>query len=132
MKKKETQKGKAWLKQLRELLDWGLDIAAHLARAIEDDVEAVERTRSYVHAWIDGRPVEVDMQDVATTVAVLFAAIDIELAIDSSPILASLAICRRVFHLPGAAHDDEPTVVTHTPELRRRNSATGPFTKLAA
>jgi hypothetical protein len=118
--------------RLREALDWALDIAAHLARAIEDDVDAVERTRGYMHAWIDGRPVDVDMSDVYTTLAVLFAAIEIDLAIDNSPILASLAICKRVLHLPGAAHDDLPTIVIRTPEARRRNSTHGVFTQLAA
>ncbi len=118
--------------RLREALDWALDIAAHLAREIDDDVEAVERTRRYVHAWIDGRPIDVDMNDVYTTLAVLFAAIEIDLGIDSSPLLASVALGNRMFHLPGAAHDNVPTVVIRTPVQRRRNSSYGPFTQLAA
>ena len=118
--------------RLREALDWALDIAAQLARDIEDDVEAIERTRRYVRAWIDGRPIDVDMNDVYTTLAVLFAAIELDLGIDSSPVLVSLAAGNRMFHLPGAAHDDWPTVVTRTPVQRRRNSSSGVFTQLAA
>ena len=118
--------------RLREALDWALDIAAQLAQQIDEDVEAVERTRTYVHAWIDGRPIEVDMYDVYTTLAVLFAAIEIDLGIDSSPILASLLVANRMLHLPGAVRDDEPTIVIRTPVQRRRNSSCGVFTQLAA
>jgi hypothetical protein len=116
--------------RLREALDWGLDLTAHLARDIDDDVEAVERTRGYVHAWIEGRRVDVDMNDVLTTLAVLFSEIEIDLGIDSSPVLESLAQAERVLHLPGAAHDERPTVVIRTP-VRRRNASCG-FTHLAA
>jgi hypothetical protein len=117
--------------RLQDAIEWALDIAKHLAREINDDVEAIERTRGYVRAWIEGRPVDVDMNDILTTLAVLFAAIELDLGIDSSPMLESLALCERLLHLPGAARDELPTVVIRTPIRRRRNAACG-FTHLAA
>jgi hypothetical protein len=117
--------------RLQDAIEWALDIAAHLARDIEEDVEAVERTREYVRAWIVGRPVQVDMNDVLTTLAVLFAAIELDLGIDSSPMLEGLALCQRILQLPGA-RTEQPTVVIRMPIVRRRNGAVGPFTQLAA
>ncbi|HEY1817406.1 MAG TPA: hypothetical protein VGL61_09595 [Kofleriaceae bacterium] len=117
--------------RLQDAIEWALDIAAHLARDIDEDVEAIERTRGYVRAWITGGEVDVDMNDVLTTLAVLFAAIEIDLGIDSSPMLEGLALCQRVLHLPGA-HTERPTVVIRTPIVRRRNGAAGAFTQFAA
>jgi hypothetical protein len=114
--------------RLQEATDWGLDIAKALAGDIGEDVEAIERTRGYLHAWLEGRRVDIDMNDVLTTLAVLFAAIEIDLGIDSSPVLRALAHGDRLLHLPGAARDELPTVVIRTP-IRRKASA---FTYLAA
>jgi hypothetical protein len=116
--------------RLRETVDWALDLAKHLAGDIDEDVEAIERTRGYLHAWLEGRRVDIDMNDVLTTLAVLFAAIEIDLGVDSSPIVHSLSRVERMLHLPGAARDELPTVVIRTP-IRRRNSACV-FTQLAA
>jgi hypothetical protein len=130
-----TDKVRDWqplFERLRDAIEWALDIAAHLARDIDDDVEAIERTRGYVRAWLDGRRVDIDMNDVLTTLAVLFAAIELDLGIDSSPMLEGLALCQRMLHLPGAAHDELPTIVIRTPLRRRRNAAHGVFTHLAA
>jgi hypothetical protein len=116
--------------RLQETVDWALDLAKHLAGDIDEDVEAIERTRGYLHAWLEGRRVDIDMNDVLTTLAVLFAAIEIDLGVDSSPIVHSLSRVERMLHLPGAARDELPTVVIRTP-IRRRNSACV-FTQLAA
>jgi hypothetical protein len=116
--------------RLQETVDWALDLAKHLAGDIDEDVEAIERTRGYLHAWLEGRRVDIDMNDVLTTLAVLFAAIEIDLGVDSSPIVHSLSRVERMLHLPGAARDEQPTVVIRTP-IRRRNSACV-FTQLAA
>jgi hypothetical protein len=117
--------------RLQDAIEWALDIAAHLARDIDEDVEAIERTREYVRAWIMGREVDVDMNDVLTTLAVLFAAIEIDLGIDSSPMLEGLALCQRMLHLPGA-RTERPTVVIRTPIVRRRNGGASAFTQFAA
>ena len=111
--------------RLRDATEWALDIAHQLARDIGEDVDAVERTRGYVHAWIEGRPVKVDMNDILTTLAVLFAAIEIDLGFDSSPVFEALALFERMLHLPGAWHDALPTVIVRTP-LRRRNASVFP------
>jgi hypothetical protein len=116
--------------RLQDAIEWALDIAAHLAREIDEDVEAVERTRGYVRAWIGGHEVDVDMTDVLTTLAVLFAAIELDLGIDSSPILDGLTLGAQMFHLPGA-RTERPTVVIRSPIVRRRNGA-DTFTHLAA
>ena len=117
--------------RLQDAIDWALDIAKHLAREIEEDVDAIERTRGYVRGWLEGRRVDVDMNDILTTLAVLFAAMEIDLGIDSSPMLATLALGERMLHLPGAARDELPTIVIRTP-VRRRNAAHGSFTHVAA
>jgi hypothetical protein len=115
--------------RLQEAIDWALDIAKHLAGDIDEDIESIERTRGYVHAWLEGRRVDIDMNDVLTTLAVLFAAIEIDLGIDSAPLLEGLKLADRILRLPGAARDELPTVIIRTP-IRRRNSSV--FTQLAA
>ena len=129
---RETRDWQPLFHRLQDAAEWALDIAKHLARDIEEDVEAIERTRGYVRAWISGRPVDVDMTDILTTLGVLFAAIEeLDLGIDTSPVVDALALCERVLHLPGA-HTERPTVVIRTPIVRRRNAAVGPFIQLAA
>lgn len=96
---------------LRDALDWALDLAKKLARDDEEEREAIERTRGYVHAWLTGRPAEVDMRDVLTTLAIIFAAIEIDLGIDTSAVLHPLRSLPTFIHLPGAAHEERGTVV---------------------
>jgi hypothetical protein len=55
------------------------------------------------------------MNDVLTTLAVLFAAIEIDLGIDSSPMLRGFAMAERMLRPPGAARDEPPAVVMRTP-----------------
>ncbi|HTR55003.1 MAG TPA: hypothetical protein VMJ10_30165 [Kofleriaceae bacterium] len=115
--------------RLRDTIDWALDIACRLARDYDEEIEAIERVRAYLHGWLDGRRIDIDMRDVLTTLAILFAAIEIDLGIDSSALLAPLRTAPRMLHLPGIARDEFPTVVIRMP--RRRNAANA-FTHLAA
>ncbi len=106
--------------RLREAIDWALDIAVRLAEDYHEDIATIERVRGYAHGWLDGRPVEVDMDDVLTTLGILFAAIELDVGIDSSTFLDPLRTLPTVIHLPGAAHDDLATVVTRRPVKRRK------------
>jgi hypothetical protein len=117
--------------RLQEAIDWGLDIAKRLSSDYEEDAEAIERVRGYVRAWLEGRRVDIDMNDVYTTLAILFAAIELDVGIDSSPVIAAMRGMPSMLHLPGAARDELPTVVIRRVPLRRRN-ACGGFTHLAA
>jgi len=101
-----------------------------LARDYDEEIEAIERVRGYVHAWLEGRHVDIDMDDVLTTLGILFAAIELDVGIDSSPVISAMRGLPSMFHLPGAARDELPTVVIR-PYPRRRN-ACGAFTHLAA
>src|SRR5260221_9360731 len=73
--------------RLLDAIDWALDIAVKLARDYDEEIEAIERVRENLHAWLEGRHVDIDMDDVLTTLGILFAAIDIDLGIDSSPVM---------------------------------------------
>jgi hypothetical protein len=116
--------------RFQEAIEWALDIAVKLARGYDDEIEAIERVRGYFRAWIDGRHVEIDTSDVLTTLAILFAAIELDMGIDSSPLLTPMRSFPPVFHLPGATRDEPPTVVIRR-FPRRRNTACGPFTQMA-
>ena len=103
--------------QLGGVADWVLDIAARLSRDYDEDLEAIERVRAFIHAWRDGRPAELPLTDLLTTTAILFAAIEIDLGIDSvellTPIRTALFAPSRlpaVLRCPGAARDGESTV----------------------
>jgi hypothetical protein len=117
--------------RLEDTIEWALDIAKRLARDYEDELEAIERVRCYVHAWLKGRRVDIDMNDIYTTLAILFAAIELDVGIDSSPVISAMRGLPSMLHLPGAARDELPTVVIRRIPIRRRN-ACGAFTQLAA
>ena len=116
--------------RLQDAIDWALDIAKRLADGDEEEIEAIERTRGYVYAWLEGRRVDIDMNDVLTTLAILFAAIEIDVGIDSTPIFEPLRRFPSVLHLPGAARDELPTVVIRRIPRHRNGGAL--FTQLAA
>jgi len=116
--------------RLQDTIDWALDIARRLAGDYDEEIEAIERVRGYVHAWLEGRRVDIDMDDVLTTLAILFAAIELDVSIDSSPVISAMRGLPSMLHLPGAARDELPTVVIRR-NPRRRN-ACGAFTHLAA
>ncbi|MBV8758626.1 MAG: hypothetical protein JO257_15170 [Deltaproteobacteria bacterium] len=117
--------------RLQEAIEWGLDIARRLAEDYDEELEAIERVRGYVRAWLEGRRVDIDMNDVYTTLAILFAAIELDIGIDSSPVIAAMRAMPSMLHLPGAARDELPTVVIRRVPLRRRNACAA-FTQLAA
>jgi hypothetical protein len=124
---------RAWMPlfaRFREVVEWALDIAAQLARDYDEELEAIERVRGYLRAWLDGRRVDIEMGDVLTTLAILFAAIEIDVGIDSSPLLEPLRSVPSVLRLPGAARDELPTVVIK--RFPRRRNAGAAFTQLAA
>jgi hypothetical protein len=122
--------------QLSGVIDWGLDIAAKLSRDYDDDLDAIENVRAFVHGWLDGRRAEVPLSDLLTTIAILFAAIEIDLGIDSLSVLAPLrtmldrpSSLPALLRCPGAARDGESTVRIRLP---RRRNASAAFTHLAA
>ena len=117
--------------RLQEAIDWGLDIAVRLAVDYDEELEAIERVRGYVRAWLEGRRIDIDTNDIYTTLAILFAAIELDVGIDSSPVIAAMRGLPASIHLPGAARDEQPTVVIRRIPLRRRNVC-GAFTPLAA
>jgi hypothetical protein len=117
--------------RLQDTFDWALDIAVRLARDYDEEIEAIERVRGYVHGWLEGRRVDVDMDDILTTLAVLFAAIELDVGIDTSPAMEPLRRFPSMLHFPGAARDELPTVVIRRVPIRRRN-ACGAFSQLAA
>ena len=114
---------------LQDSIDWALDIAVKLADGDKDELVAIERVREYARAWLEGEAVEVDMSDVWTTLAILFAAIELDVGIDSSPLLEPLREYPTKLHLPGAAHDERHTVVIRRIPRRRNGGAL--FTQLA-
>ncbi|HEY0254706.1 MAG TPA: hypothetical protein VGC41_24440 [Kofleriaceae bacterium] len=111
--------------QMQNVIEWSLDLAARLADDYDDDLDAIERVRTYVRGWLSGRQIDIDLNDLLTTLGILFAAIEIDRGIDSSALLAPL---RRypgsTLHLPGATRNEWPTVVIR-PNGRRRNSCFG-------
>ena len=116
--------------RLRDTLDWALDIAKKLARHDDEEIEAIERTRGYIHAWLAGRPAEIDMNDVLTTLAIIFAAIELDVGIDSVAVLRSLRSVPTFIHLPGAPRDERGTVVIRR-FLPHRNACGSLFPQFA-
>jgi hypothetical protein len=123
--------------QLGGVADWALDIAAKLSLDYEDDLAAIENVRAFLHAWMEGRRAEVPVRDLLTALAILFAAIELDLGIESVSLLAPLhtflgtpSVLPALIRCPGAARDGEATVnIRRFP--RRRNASTG-FTHFAA
>ena len=122
---------------LKDVIDWALDIAARLARDYDEDVEAIERVRLAFHAWLDGRPCEMDTRDLLLTFATILSQIEIDLGIDSpaaleplSAVIAMQPTRPRALRFPGTTRDELPTVVIRRFPGRRNASAA--FTQLAA
>ena len=123
--------------QLSGVIDWALDIAAKLAGDDDEDLDAIENVRAFVHGWLDGRRAEIPLTDLLTTIAILFAAIEIDLGIDSVSLLAPLrtmldtpSVLPALLRCPGALRDGEPTA-----RIRRfpgRRNASAAFTHLWA
>ena len=124
--------------QLGGVVDWALDIAAKLARDDDEDLDAIENVREFVHGWLDGRRAEVPLTELLTTIAILFAAIEIDLGIESVELLAPLrtmldtpSVLPPVLRCPGAFRDGDSTVRIRRCPGRRRN-ASAALTHLAA
>jgi hypothetical protein len=116
--------------RLQDAIEWALDLAVKLARDYDEEIEAIERVRGYVRAWLEGRRIEIDMNDVLTALAILFAAIVLDVGIDNSPLIKAMRGLPPVLRLPGAARDEMSTVVIRMP--RRNASAGAQFMRLAA
>ena len=89
---------------LQTTAEWALDLAARLADGYDEDIQAIERVRSYLKGWLAGRRIDLDLNDLLTALGILFAAIEIDRGIDSAPWLEPLrAFERTTLHFPGAA-----------------------------
>jgi hypothetical protein len=116
--------------RLQDTIEWALDLAARLAGDYDEDLESIERVRSYVRGWLGGRRIDIDVNDLLTTLGILFAAIELDRGIDSSSLLEPLrAVAPSKLHLPGVERDERNTVVIRLP---RRRNACGAFTQFAA
>jgi hypothetical protein len=118
--------------RLKDAIDWGLDIAVALAGDDNEEIEAIERVRDYLHGRLIGETIDVDINDVLTTLAILFAAIELDTGIDNSPVLHAMRGLPIAMHLPRVGHrntDRDRTVMIRRP--RRRNASDG-FSFLAA
>jgi hypothetical protein len=125
--------------QLSGVFDWALDIACKLSGEYEEDIDAIENVRDFVHSWIDGRRAEIPITDLLTTLGILFAAIELDLGIESASLLSPLRTLLEmpsklpaVLRCPGAARDGESTVRIRKFPGRRNASAAGSFIQLAA
>ena len=63
----------------REAFDWALDVAVALARDFPEEVEAVERVRTFMRARLRGHRANVSIDDVLFTFGLLIGAIERDL-----------------------------------------------------
>ena len=147
-KKKDTQKASLgresvvddWqplFAAVKDVIDWALDIAVKLSRHCPDDIDAIENVRVCFHAWLDGKPSEMEVNDLLLTIATILSAIELDLGIDSVEMLAPLRshiamqpTMPRTLHFPGATRDEKPTVVIR--RFPRHRNANAAFTQFAA
>ena len=123
MRKKSSKKAKDdpvvrdWkplLGAVRDVVDWSLDIAVRLARGIDEDVVAIENVRASFHGWLDGKPTEIEVNDLLVTFGTILAAIEIDLGIDSSSAVSpmqAIADSLPTLCFPGVERCHENTVV---------------------
>ena len=121
--------------RLTDVIDWALDIAQQLAGDDEEDLRAIESVREFMHGWLEGRRAEVPLADLLTTIAILFAAIELDR--ESVSLLAPLHTMRdtpsvlpAMLRCPGVTRNEPPAVV-----IRRfpgRRNASSAFTQFAA
>lgn len=140
MAKKENNKESEWtplLAHLVEVVDWALDIACKLADGDEDEIEQIENVRDFVHGWLEGRRAEIPVSELLTTIAIIFAHIELDLGIDSVSLLAPMrtmlatpSFLPALLRCPGIGHESQPTIVIKR-FPRRRNSGNA-FSHLAA
>jgi hypothetical protein len=75
---------------VKDVIDWALDIAVKLSRDLPEEIESIDKVRVCFHAWLDGKPCEMDANDLLITLATILAAIEIDLGIDSVELLEPL------------------------------------------
>ncbi len=63
----------------REAFEWALDVAVRLAGDFPEEVEAVERVRTFMRARIAGQPSHVRVDDVLFTFGLIIGAIERDL-----------------------------------------------------
>ena len=63
----------------KEAFDWALDVGAQLARDYPEEVEAVERVRTFMHKRIAGQPAHVKVEDILFTFGLIIGAIERDL-----------------------------------------------------
>lgn len=71
-----------WVPMFRAFIDafdWALDVATQLARDYPEEVEAVERVRTFMRARIAGRNPVVPVDDVLLTFGLIIGAIERDL-----------------------------------------------------
>jgi hypothetical protein len=110
---------------VKDVIDWALDIAVKLSRHVPDDIVAIEKVRACFHAWLDGKPSELDVTDLLVAFGTILAAIEIDLGIDSVDLLAPMralvdapSTLPRVLRMPGAAWNGPATIVIRRPRTR--------------
>ncbi|MFN0246131.1 MAG: hypothetical protein ACKV2T_04435 [Kofleriaceae bacterium] len=96
----------------RDAFEWALDIARAIARDYPEEVEAVERVRTFMRKRIAGESAAIDEEDILFTFGLLLAAIERDLgpigkrvstaALASRLAFPSAAAWERLF-LPGAS-----------------------------
>lgn len=121
--------------RLADVLGWSLDIAQTLAGDDEDDLRAIANVREFMHAWLEGRRAEVPIGDLFTTIAIVFAAIEIDRG-NAISLLAPLQTMRdaptrlpAMLRCPGAKRNEPPTVAIRRFPGRRTSA---PFNQFAA
>jgi hypothetical protein len=63
----------------RDAFEWALDVAHHLARDYPEEVESVERVRTFMRKRIAGETAHIRMDDVMFTFALIITAIERDL-----------------------------------------------------
>jgi hypothetical protein len=103
---------------VNDVIDWALDIAVKLSRDLPEEIESIEKVRVCFHAWLAGKPCEMDTNDLLITLGTILAAIEIDLGIDSVELLTPLRTMLdapselpRVLRFPGVERTHTQTVV---------------------
>lgn len=83
----------------KEAFEWALDVGAQLARDYPEEVEAVERVRTFMRHRIAGRPSHVRVDDVLFTFGLIIGAIERDLG----PVSALRPLYEPAMRFPGIA-----------------------------
>lgn len=83
----------------KEAFEWALDVGAQLARDYPEEVEAVERVRTFMRHRIAGRPSHVRVDDVLFTFGLIIGAIERDLG----PVSAFRPLYEPAMRFPGVS-----------------------------